>query len=75
MTLANNSTTQTAAQILYQRRANATLGERLPEICRPVTVEQAWAIQNEISNLWCEAQDDSIGGWKCGMPSPEKIVV
>lgn len=75
MTTVNTTPTHEGARILYQRRVAATQGERLPETCRPTDVEQAWAIQNEISKRWCEEQDDSIGGWKCGLPSPDKIVV
>src|SRR4051812_23316784 len=75
MTVLNNTPTIDAAQILFQRRTEGTQGERLPESCRPVTADQAWAIQNKVSALWCEMQDDSIGGWKCGMPSADKIVV
>lgn len=75
MTELNSIAQSEAAHILFQRRADGTQGERLPEPCRPVTTDQAWAIQNNISRLWCDQQDDSIGGWKCGMPSPDKIVV
>ena len=75
MTDLNSTAIREAAHILFQRRVDGTQGEHLPESCRPVTADQAWAIQNKISSLWCEQQDDSIGGWKCGMPSPDKIVV
>lgn len=60
-----------AAQILAKRRLLGSSGPRLPEACRPSTLEQAMAIQQAVSReLGAE-----IGGWKCGLPTPERIVV
>jgi hypothetical protein len=38
-----------AAAILLQRRRNGSKGERLPESCRPQNLDQALAIQAEVS--------------------------
>lgn len=66
--------THTAAQaaaILVPRRLAGLPGERLPTSCRPLDLEDALAIQAEVS-----AQiGDSIGGWKCGMPAEGRVVV
>jgi len=69
------SKAQEAAVILVERRQTGTQGDRLPEPCRPATLEQALAIQTAVSEQWCEAMDDSIGGWKCLLPSQGKLVV
>lgn len=64
-----------AAQILVDRRISGEQGERLPEACRPLTLEGALAIQEEVSVQWCATQDDSIGGWKCLLPPTDKWIV
>lgn len=60
-----------AAQILAARRLRGEAGPRLPEACRPHTLEQAMAIQAAVTR----ELDAGIGGWKCGLPTPERIVV
>jgi len=64
-----------AAAILVARRINGSQAERLPEPCRPHTLEQALAIQAAVTDHWCEQMDDSIGGWKCLLPPQDKLVV
>lgn len=75
----NNSPTEfsaaDAAAILVDRRIKGIQAERLPEACRPQTLEQALAIQAAVTQQWCEQMDDSIGGWKCLQPPVDKIVV
>lgn len=66
---------QQAAAILVSRRIDGSQGERLPDSCRPQDLESAMTIQHAVSKQWCEIMDDSIGAWKCGLPSPDKIVV
>lgn len=66
---------QQAASLLVTRRIDGSQGERLPDSCRPQDLATAIAIQNTVSEQWCETMDDSIGAWKCGLPSPDKIVV
>lgn len=68
------SDTNQAAQILVDRRIQGIQGERLPDNCRPQDIDQALAVQDAVTHLWCEQQDDSVGGWKCLLPSPGKIV-
>lgn len=63
-----------AADILVARRINGSQGERLPNECRPTTIDEALAIQSAVTDLWCERMDDSIGAWKCSLPSPNKLV-
>lgn len=64
-----------AAAILVERRISGVQAERLPEHCRPHTLEQALAIQVAVTDRWCEQMDDSIGGWKCLLPPEDKLVV
>lgn len=60
-----------AAAILLQRRRHGSKGERLPEACRPQNLDQALAIQAEVS-----AQSaDKIAAWKCGMPGANTVVL
>lgn len=66
---------QQAAQLLVSRRANGTRGPRLPEDCRPTSLADAFAIQAAVTDAWCEGQDDSVGGWKCLLPSPDKLIL
>ena len=64
-----------AAKILVARRLTGEPGPRLPEPCRPKDIEAALAIQEAVTSLWCESQDDSVGAWKCLQPPPDKLVV
>ena len=75
MNIEQKNTAQKAATILVERRTQGIQGERLPEVCRPTNLDEALAIQNAVTEIWCTQQDDTIGGWKCGLPSAEKIVV
>jgi 2-keto-4-pentenoate hydratase len=64
-----------AAHILVERRINGSQGARLPEGCRPHSLADALAIQDEVSRHWCELMDDSIGAWKCLLPPQDKLVI
>jgi 2-keto-4-pentenoate hydratase len=64
-----------AAAVLVDRRINGIAGDRLPVACRPQNVEQALAIQVAVTEQWCAQMDDSIGGWKCLLPSEGKLVI
>lgn len=66
---------QEAAAILVERRQTGTQGDRLPENCRPIHLEEALAIQAAVTERWCELMDDSIGGWKCLLPPEGKLIV
>lgn len=57
-----------AAELLVDRRIKGSQGDRLPEHCRPTDIEQALAIQAAVTHLWCNLQDDTVGGWKCLLP-------
>lgn len=60
-----------AAQHLVTLRQTCQPGPRLPEAIRPTDLETAFAIQTKVSELLGHA----IGGWKCSLPSPGKIVI
>lgn len=60
-----------AATILANRRRAGQTGPRLPDNCRPTTPEDALAIQTAVTRRLGEA----VGGWKCGTPSDDKLVV
>lgn len=64
-----------AAAILVARRIAGSQADRLPESCRPQSLEQALAIQAAVTEQWCEQMDDSIGGWKCLLPPEDKLVI
>lgn len=64
-----------AAKILAERRIDGSQGERLPEAIRPKNIEDALNIQAAVTDIWCEAMDDSIGGWKCLQPPQDRVVV
>ena len=62
---------QAAAAILAQRRLEGRQGPCLPDALRPLTLQQAMQIQSAVTPL----MGDAVGGWKCGMPGPDKLVV
>ena len=64
-----------AAALLVERRIKGVQADRLPEHCRPQTLEQALQVQTAVTEQWCEQMDDSIGGWKCLLPPQDKLVV
>jgi len=66
---------QQAAAILVERRQTGTQGERLAQACRPTNPQEALGVQGAVSALWCELEDDTIGGWKCLASSEEKPIV
>ena len=62
---------QEAAAILAARRRQGLQGPCLPPGLRPQTLAQALAIQQAVTEL----MGDTVGGWKCGTPGPDKLVV
>lgn len=69
------STAKKAAAILTQRRIDGSQGDRLPQEIRPQNIDDALAIQDAVTELWCDEMDDSVGGWKCLLPPQDKIIV
>lgn len=67
----NPSEVVQAAQILAERRRNGLQGERLPDSCRPRDLESALAVQTQVTR----ELDESIGGWKCLLPSEKRLVL
>ena len=65
-----NQTAEQAAQYLVNARTNGA-GPRMAEADRPADLDTALAIQARIGELLGE----SIGGWKCSMPSGDRTVV
>ena len=62
---------RTAIQLLAERRRHGHQGSVLPAACRPSDTDTALAIQaGVVTEL-----GDTLGGWKCGMPSEHKLVV
>jgi 2-keto-4-pentenoate hydratase len=60
-----------AARLLAERRRSGQPGPRLPAACRPTDLDEALAVQAAVT----AELDEAIGGWKCGTPSPGKVVV
>lgn len=63
--------TRRAAHILAERRRKGERGERLPADCRPPDLEAALAIQEAVT----QELGDTVGGWKCLEPPPERLVL
>jgi 2-keto-4-pentenoate hydratase len=63
-----------AASLLVERRRQGIQAERLPENIRPQNLDEAIALQRAVTEDWCNVMDDTIGAWKCSLPSPGKIV-
>ena len=64
-----------AAAVLVTRRMKGEQGEVLADSYRPRDITQALTIQQEVSRQWCAQTNDSIGAWKCLLPSPDKLIV
>lgn len=64
-----------AAQVLVARRRHGMAGDVLPPACRPQTLEAALQVQAAVTDLLAAETGDGVCGWKCGLPSPDKVVV
>lgn len=62
---------QQAAAILAQRRQQGQSGTLLAETQRPQSLTDAFALQQQVA----AAMAEPIAGWKCLLPTPDKIVV
>lgn len=71
----NPSLAAQAADILVDRRISGTQGDRLPADCRPLNLCDSLQIQDEVSRVWCERMDDSIGGWKASLPPQDRVIL
>jgi len=71
----NPSLAAQAAGILLERRVSGEQGERLPPECRPQNLCDSLQIQEQVSSLWCERMDDSIGAWKCSLPPRDRVIL
>jgi len=60
-----------AARLFIQVRRSGVPGPRLPESCRPPDANAAIAIQYRTLDLLGE----KIGGWKCGIPTPNGVML
>ena len=70
MTLSSDAICQAAIELASRRQAGHH-GPRLPQDCRPTSLADALAIQREVS----AHMGDAIGGWKCGTPTEDRVVV
>jgi len=60
-----------AAQHLVAARHAGAPGPLLPDAFRPENVDTALAIQHRVADLLGE----TIGGWKCALPPPDRVIV
>jgi len=60
-----------AARLFLRARQTRTPGPRLPESCRPPDADAALAIQRRTLELLGE----KTGGWKCGIPTPNGVML
>jgi 2-keto-4-pentenoate hydratase len=60
-----------AAQHLIAARHAGIPGALLPEAARPLDLDTALAIQQRVVAL----SGDRVGGWKCALPPPGRVVV
>ncbi len=70
MTLSFDAVRQAAIELATRRKAGQH-GPRLADACRPLSLADALAIQREVS----AHMGDAIGGWKCGTPTDDRVVV
>lgn len=67
----STSLLQQAAAILVERRKLAEVGPLLTDALRPRSLADAFALQQQVA----VAMAEPIAGWKCLLPTPDKIVV
>ncbi|WP_269532627.1 2-keto-4-pentenoate hydratase [Chitinimonas sp. BJYL2] len=60
-----------AAQLLTARHQTGEQGPLLPDHCRPTDIADALAIQRAVADVL----GDTIGGYKCGMPAADKLII
>jgi 2-keto-4-pentenoate hydratase len=60
-----------AARHLVAARRAGVAGPLLPDACRPDDIETALAIQRRVVEL----SGEPVGGWKCALPPPGRVVV
>ena len=65
----NREHVEAAASFLIERRSGNIQGDRLPVELRPLTMEDALAIQKQVM----QEIGDQVGGWKCVLPAGENL--
>ncbi|MCA7901228.1 fumarylacetoacetate hydrolase family protein [Burkholderia cepacia] len=60
-----------AAQHLVAARHAGSPGPLLPDALRPDDIDTALAIQQRVADLLGE----SVGGWKCALPPPDRVIL
>lgn len=60
-----------AAQHLIAARRAGVAGALLPDACRPDDIDTALAIQRRVVEL----SGETVGGWKCAVPPPGRVVI
>lgn len=63
-----------SARILVARRLSGEQGARLPESCRPATLQEAFDVQQAVSALLGERQGRHVQAWKCGLPVHDCLI-
>ena len=61
---------ESAAQFLMAARKRGSPGTRIPEACRPATIEDGLAVQRRVADLVGSA----VGGYKCSVPTEARPV-
>lgn len=64
-----------AAQYLMALRASGQPGGRLPETCRPVTLDGGGQVQRRVGELLAAKSGGRIVAWKCGLPGAGKRIL
>ncbi|ATX78034.1 MAG: hypothetical protein MUQ43_03595 [Reinekea forsetii] len=67
----DRETARSAAALLLAGRATQQPMARLPDAIRPHSLAAALAIQREV----IAQQSDAVAGWKCALPSKDKLVL
>lgn len=62
--------TENAAKLILAARQAGVPGARIPESARPASVEDAFAIQEQVTELLGQ----EIGGWKCSVPTEDRQI-
>jgi 2-keto-4-pentenoate hydratase len=73
--MTTNKRIQQAADFLLHRHLLGEQGEQLPADLRPTSLVDALAMQTQLSQSICSHTNDVVGGWKCLLPSPDKLMV
>lgn len=70
-----DSMAQLTASELAERRLHGRTGPLLADTAKPTQFQEAFALQQAVSQTYCQLSHSQIQGWKCALPVGEKQIL